>query len=142
MFLRCLSQRFYEELRSVHQSTYLVITHHNVTHSTVKQRKAKCSKATFTMLDLSLVVAERCFAGFLAPSIGRRNRELSLESLIPCHDAQVVGLQLGSNSVRLAALAAKSEDNTTAPQRLQKPSRCESLDTRAGYQVRITQTVH
>ena len=46
----------------------------------------------------------------------RRSREDLIESTTPCHDAQMVGLYLGSNPVRLTVLATKSEDYTTTPQ--------------------------
>ena len=47
-----------------------------------------------------------------------------MESVTPCHDAEVVGLYLGSNPARLTLLAVKSEDYTTAPQLVQ----CSHVD--------------
>ena len=45
----------------------------------------------------------------------RRITEDLIESTTLYHDAQVVGLYLGSNPVRLTALATKSENSTSAP---------------------------
>ena len=48
--------------------------------------------------------------------VGHRNKEDPFESMTPCHDAKVIGLHLGLNSVPLATLAPESEDYTAAPQ--------------------------
>ena len=47
-----------------------------------------------------------------------RNRAGLIEFATPCHDAQVAGSYRVSNPLRLAILAAKSEDYTIAPQHL------------------------
>ena len=57
---------------------------------------------------------------FSVPRAGvARNRAYLIESETPCRDAQVVGPYRDSNALRLAVLAAMSEDYTTAPQHLQ-----------------------
>ena len=56
-----------------------------------------------------------------------RYRADLIESATPCHDAQVVGPYWVSSPFRLAVLAAKSEDYTTAPQRLQQVYDCDSI---------------
>eukprot|EP00112_Aurelia_sp_Birch-Aquarium-sp1_P006607 Seg1725.6 transcript_id=Seg1725.6/GoldUCD/mRNA.D3Y31 product="hypothetical protein" pseudo=true protein_id=Seg1725.6/GoldUCD/D3Y31 len=57
-------------------------------------------------------------AVFSAKRWDRRSRIGLIESATPCHDAEVMGLYLGSNPVHLTVLAAMSEDYTTAPQHL------------------------
>ena len=59
-------------------------------------------------------------AFFSAKCWDRRNRADLIESVTPCHDAQVVGPYRDSNPLRLTILAAMSEDYTTAPQHLQE----------------------
>ena len=44
-----------------------------------------------------------------------RSSEALIESATCCHDAQMVGPYRVSNPLRLTALAAKSEESTTAP---------------------------
>ena len=58
-------------------------------------------------------------AFFSAKSWDHRNRADLIESVTPCHDAQVVGLYRDSDPLRLTILAAVSQDYTTAPQHLQ-----------------------
>ena len=79
-------------------------------------------------VSIRFLVKQPCFcnnsggegevAFFSAKRWDRRRREDLIESATPCHDAQMVGLYLGSNPVRTTVLAAKSEDYTTAPQHL------------------------
>ena len=57
-------------------------------------------------------------AAFSAKRWDRRNRADLIESMTPCHDAQVVGSYRGSNPFHLTVLTPKSEDYTTAPQQL------------------------
>ena len=57
-------------------------------------------------------------AFFSANCWDRRNRADLIESVTPCHDAQVVGPYRDSNPLRLTVLAAMSEDCTTVPQHL------------------------
>ena len=42
----------------------------------------------------------------------RRSREGLIESAAPCHDTKVMGVERGSNCIRLTVLAAKSDDYT------------------------------
>ena len=58
-------------------------------------------------------------AFFSAKRWDRRNRAVLVDSTTPCHDALVVGPYRDSNPLRLTALAAMSEDYTTAPQHFQ-----------------------
>ena len=53
-------------------------------------------------------------AFFSAKRWDRRNRADLMESVTPCHDAQVAGLYRDSNPFHLTVLASKSEDYTTA----------------------------
>ena len=66
-------------------------------------------------------VSEGEVAFFSAKRWDRRNRAGLIESAIPRHDAQVVGLYRDSNPLRLTLLAAMSEDYTMAPQHLVSP---------------------
>ena len=58
-------------------------------------------------------------AFFSAKRWDRRNRADLMEPASPCHDPQVRGSYRVSNPLRLTVPAAKSEDYTTALQRLQ-----------------------
>ena len=74
--------------------------------------------------DRKAPVGEGEVAFFSAKHWDRRNRADLIESVTPCHDAQVVGPYRDSKPLRLTILAAMSEDYTTAPQHLQNLRIC------------------
>ena len=62
---------------------------------------------------LSMSAGEGVVAVLSAERWDRRSRADLIECATPCHDAQVLGLDEGSSSVRSTVSAAKSEDYTT-----------------------------
>ena len=101
-----------------------------------KQNLIQMQRSLKARLDLATSSAvagegEGEVAFFSAKRWDRRNTADLIESVTPCHDAQVVGSYRDSNALRLTVLAAMSEagsadfgapwseDYTTAPQHLQ-----------------------
>ena len=88
------------------------------------------SKSCFCIPICNIIVTGKisCYGGnegegevavFSAKRLDRRDRADLIESVIPCHDAQVVGSYRGSNQLHLTVLTSRSKDYTTAPQHLQ-----------------------
>ena len=81
--------------------------------------KPLSTPASGDAFKLSNGESEGAVAFFSTKHWNCRNRADLIESMIPCHDTQVVGSYRVSNPLHLTVLAAMSEDYTTVPQHLQ-----------------------